>query len=241
MSTPPWESKGDSSSPAGGSPRTPRGGLLRDRVSFFERMLTSQNRSVSTDDLQRFESPNGSFEESFEQVVDDSARVVKFDKIFVRKRETVSRTPSEEHGLEDSAYQSHGIVESHGSKSSSAMSFPRFPSEESLELKSSEERAASEWYTEFHNQSFQNVSARVEYVRSRSEYDAHIREIKDEQERVQKKTFVNWINSYLSKRIPPLRVDDLIEDLKDGTRLLALLEVLSGEKLVIFIISFFPE
>ncbi|XP_017768073.1 PREDICTED: nesprin-1 [Nicrophorus vespilloides] len=48
---------------------------------------------------------------------------------------------------------------------------------------------------------------------------------------MQKKTFVNWINSYLSKRVPPLRVDDLIEDLKDGTKLLALLEVLSGEKL----------
>uniref|UniRef100_A0A2A4K817 Calponin-homology (CH) domain-containing protein n=1 Tax=Heliothis virescens TaxID=7102 RepID=A0A2A4K817_HELVI len=52
-----------------------------------------------------------------------------------------------------------------------------------------------------------------------------------EQERVQKKTFVNWINSHLSKRIPPLRIDDLIYDLRDGTKLLALLEVLSGEKL----------
>jgi nesprin-1 len=56
--------------------------------------------------------------------------------------------------------------------------------------------------------------------------------VADEQERVQKKTFVNWINSYLSKRVPPLRVEDLIDDLKDGTKLLALLEVLSGEKLV---------
>ncbi|KAG5889994.1 hypothetical protein JTB14_035906 [Gonioctena quinquepunctata] len=52
-----------------------------------------------------------------------------------------------------------------------------------------------------------------------------------EQERVQKKTFVNWINSYLSKRVPPLKIEDLIDDLKDGTKLLALLEVLSGEKL----------
>lgn len=33
------------------------------------------------------------------------------------------------------------------------------------------------------------------------------------------------------QRVPPIQVDDLIEDLKDGTRLLALLEVLSGEKL----------
>lgn len=34
------------------------------------------------------------------------------------------------------------------------------------------------------------------------------------------------------QRIPPLKIDDLIEDLKDGTKLLALLEVLSGERLV---------
>lgn len=33
------------------------------------------------------------------------------------------------------------------------------------------------------------------------------------------------------QRVPPLRVNDLIEDLKDGTKLLALLEVLSGERL----------
>ncbi|CAH1403532.1 unnamed protein product [Nezara viridula] len=66
---------------------------------------------------------------------------------------------------------------------------------------------------------------------SKVHVDVHIRRLKDEQERVQKKTFVNWINSYLSKRSPPLRVEDLIEDLKDGTKLLALLEVLSGEKL----------
>ncbi|XP_028030807.1 nesprin-1-like [Bombyx mandarina] len=64
-----------------------------------------------------------------------------------------------------------------------------------------------------------------------AEYQATIQLLQDEQERVQKKTFVNWINSHLSKRIPPLRIDDLIYDLRDGTRLLALLEVLSGEKL----------
>ena len=55
--------------------------------------------------------------------------------------------------------------------------------------------------------------------------------LSDEQERVQKKTFVNWINSYLGKRVPPLRIQSLMEDLRDGTRLLALLEVLSGERL----------
>nr|CAD7429518.1 unnamed protein product [Timema monikensis] len=34
-----------------------------------------------------------------------------------------------------------------------------------------------------------------------------------------------WDWSY---RVPPLRIDDLIDDLKDGTKMLALLEVLSG-------------
>ena len=53
----------------------------------------------------------------------------------------------------------------------------------------------------------------------------------DEQERIQRKTFVNWINSYLSKRKPQMKVENLIDDLKDGVKLLALLEVLSGERL----------
>lgn len=35
-----------------------------------------------------------------------------------------------------------------------------------------------------------------------------------------------------TQRVPPLRIADLIHDLRDGTKLLALLEVLSGEKLV---------
>lgn len=63
------------------------------------------------------------------------------------------------------------------------------------------------------------------------EYLQTIQQLADEQERVQKKTFVNWINAYLAQRIPPMRVNNLIEDMKDGTRLIALLEVISGEKL----------
>nr|XP_021512701.1 nesprin-1-like isoform X2 [Meriones unguiculatus] len=55
--------------------------------------------------------------------------------------------------------------------------------------------------------------------------------IKDEQEIVQKRTFTKWINSHLAKRKPPMVVDDLFEDMKDGVKLLALLEVLSGQKL----------
>uniref|UniRef100_A0A8C2US11 Calponin-homology (CH) domain-containing protein n=1 Tax=Chinchilla lanigera TaxID=34839 RepID=A0A8C2US11_CHILA len=55
--------------------------------------------------------------------------------------------------------------------------------------------------------------------------------LQDEQEIVQKRTFTKWINSHLAKRKPPMVVDDLFEDMKDGVKLLALLEVLSGQKL----------
>lgn len=222
-------------SPGGGSPRTPRGGRLRDRVSFFEQVW-STGRCPSAEDLledtearrSSFRSPthrrsssrasDSSFEESFERLVEEGelngAKVVKFEKITVRKsvREISSsasngdsvlavqqraaaaltessRTPSEEHALEDSAYQSHSHgVHSHGSKSSSVTSFTRFPSEESLsqrrcssprqQLGQPDDRPPSEWYAEYRSQSFQNVAARMDYVRSRSEYDAHIAEIK---------------------------------------------------------------
>ncbi|XP_037072795.1 nesprin-1-like [Pollicipes pollicipes] len=71
-----------------------------------------------------------------------------------------------------------------------------------------------------------------EYVDEKlAEFQAAIHHLQDEQERVQKKTFLNWINSYLKKHQPPLHMRSLIEDLKDGSRLLALLQVLSGQKL----------
>ncbi|XP_043257160.1 nesprin-1 isoform X11 [Colletes gigas] len=320
MSTPP-----KSESPAGnrtspGSPRTPRGGRLRDRVSFFEQVWSGR-RAASTEELfheidarrqhGNFRSvtntrpssraSDSSFEESFERLVEEGelngSKVVKFEKITVRKSvkeigtddltahhhrvlTASNRTPSEEHALEDSAYQSHSHgAASHGSKSSSVTSFTRFPSEESLSQRRGgsphqhlgtdyrmpsewstehnapgfhntdrienlhsksefdaqqhlgpDDRTSSEWYAEYHAQTFYNTD-KIESVLSKNEFDALIVKIKDEQERVQKKTFVNWINSYLSKRMQPLQVVDLIEDLKDGTRLLALLEVLSGEKL----------
>ncbi|XP_074030429.1 muscle-specific protein 300 kDa isoform X10 [Leptinotarsa decemlineata] len=167
----------------------------------------------------------------------------------VRHLSTASRTPSEEL-VDDSAYltQSNGNVASNSKTSSASSLTGKFPSEESL--KSPEDQkspsrdewdaesnsskvtsSSSEWYSEYRTHSFHTGSSKLDYVRSKSQYDEHIQHIRDEQERVQKKTFVNWINSYLSKRVPPLKIEDLIEDLKDGTKLLALLEVLSGEKL----------
>ncbi|KAL6486315.1 hypothetical protein MHYP_G00057070 [Metynnis hypsauchen] len=53
-----------------------------------------------------------------------------------------------------------------------------------------------------------------------------------EQEQVQKRTFTNWINAQLSKRTSPSLVQDLFADLSDGTRLLDLLEVMSGQRMI---------
>ena len=59
----------------------------------------------------------------------------------------------------------------------------------------------------------------------------------DEQERVQKKTFTKWVNIYLSLHDNSYNIKDLFEDFKDGTKLIALLEVLSGQTLVSDIFS----
>uniref|UniRef100_A0A3P9L6A3 Calponin-homology (CH) domain-containing protein n=1 Tax=Oryzias latipes TaxID=8090 RepID=A0A3P9L6A3_ORYLA len=53
-----------------------------------------------------------------------------------------------------------------------------------------------------------------------------------EHEQTQRRTFTNWINAQLSKRSPPSRMSDLFLDLRDGSKLLDLLEVLSGQSLV---------
>ncbi|XP_064180371.1 nesprin-2-like isoform X2 [Anguilla rostrata] len=50
-----------------------------------------------------------------------------------------------------------------------------------------------------------------------------------EQEQIQKRTFTNWINAQLAKRKPPCVVRDLFHDVRDGSLLLDLLEVMSGQ------------
>ncbi|XP_070706002.1 nesprin-2a [Pempheris klunzingeri] len=50
-----------------------------------------------------------------------------------------------------------------------------------------------------------------------------------EHEQIQKRTFTNWINAQLAKRCPPSFVSDLFSDLRDGSQLLDLLEVMSGQ------------
>ncbi|XP_015766744.1 PREDICTED: spectrin beta chain, erythrocytic-like [Acropora digitifera] len=56
--------------------------------------------------------------------------------------------------------------------------------------------------------------------------------LSEQQVFVQKRTFGRWMNYILRKRKPPIHIDDgSIEGLQDGTKFLALLEVLSGERL----------
>lgn len=67
-----------------------------------------------------------------------------------------------------------------------------------------------------------NSSSRL-FERSR------IRALADERETVQKKTFCKWVNSHLIRA--NCKIQDLYVDLRDGKKLLKLLEILSGERL----------
>ncbi|KAJ6635992.1 Dystrophin, isoforms A/C/F/G/H, partial [Pseudolycoriella hygida] len=61
----------------------------------------------------------------------------------------------------------------------------------------------------------------------RKPIDYYIQDVLDERQDVQKKTFTKWINAHLSKTTCPL-VKDLFLDLRDGHKLLALLEILTN-------------
>lgn len=50
----------------------------------------------------------------------------------------------------------------------------------------------------------------------------------DEHERVQKKVFTNWINFY----VPNCIQQDIILELRDGTKLIQLIQALTGVQLV---------
>lgn len=109
-----------------------------------------------------------------------------------------SRTPSKEASPSDdldSAYQtaresretSRGLTSKSSSVTSLSSSRGRYTSQESLgrapsreQLSGTESPVAPEWYSDYRHQSFQHIAARLEHVRSRSEYDSHIAEIKGE-------------------------------------------------------------
>jgi nesprin-1 len=93
---------------------------------------------------------------------------------------------------------------------------------------SSVKKTSAEWYKAYQTEAFVHDNEFEECKLHCQSYDGKIGHIRDEQDRVQKKTFVNWINSHLAKKSPSLKIRDLIEDLKSGVVILILLEVLSG-------------
>jgi hypothetical protein len=64
---------------------------------------------------------------------------------------------------------------------------------------------------------------------STHELDTRVLRSKEGYAEVQKRTFTKWVNANLAKK--GLKVDDLFMDLRDGTRMIALLEVISGDHL----------
>ncbi|KAM4625929.1 uncharacterized protein clmna [Polymixia lowei] len=62
--------------------------------------------------------------------------------------------------------------------------------------------------------------------------DIRVQNLQVEREVVQKRTFTRWMNLHLEKCDPPVEVHDLFRDIQDGRILMALLEELSGCKLL---------
>ncbi|KAM7368209.1 hypothetical protein PAMP_014453 [Pampus punctatissimus] len=62
--------------------------------------------------------------------------------------------------------------------------------------------------------------------------EQHVQPSQDERKSVQKRTFTRWMNMFLQRCDPPIKVHDLFTDIQDGRILMALLEELSGCKLL---------
>lgn len=189
------------------SPKRP---LIRE-IPFVESPTRLDDTTIKYKNLQEDKQKakdDDSFEESYARTIEEGdfssgSRVVKFEQIIVKKsvkevtvKPLSSRTPSEEHILEDSAYHSHG----NGiSKSSSIASLTgRFASEESLKSRtpsrenvtrdewdassssSKHTTSGSDWYNEYKTQSFLHSGTKLDFVRSKSQYDSHIAEIRGE-------------------------------------------------------------
>ncbi|XP_037389644.1 spectrin family protein isoform X2 [Pygocentrus nattereri] len=72
-------------------------------------------------------------------------------------------------------------------------------------------------------------AAFVNQVQYSNILEGRFKQLQDEREAVQKKTFTKWVNSHLGRVTS--RIGDLYTDLRDGRLLIRLLEVLSGEQL----------
>ncbi|XP_075994782.1 uncharacterized protein clmnb [Genypterus blacodes] len=62
--------------------------------------------------------------------------------------------------------------------------------------------------------------------------DQHTQHFQDEQTAAQKRTFTRWMNVFLQRREPPVEMCDLFTDIQDGRLLMALLEELTGCRLL---------
>ncbi|XP_070705476.1 uncharacterized protein clmnb [Pempheris klunzingeri] len=62
--------------------------------------------------------------------------------------------------------------------------------------------------------------------------DEDVQQLQDEMTAVQRRTFTRWMNVFLHRCNPPVEVRDLFTDIQDGRILMALLEELSGCKLL---------
>ncbi|XP_078090628.1 uncharacterized protein clmna [Mustelus asterias] len=62
--------------------------------------------------------------------------------------------------------------------------------------------------------------------------DIRVQNLQVERVSTQKRTFTRWINFHLDRCNPPLKVKDLFQDMQDGKILMALLEMLSGQRLM---------
>ncbi|ESO85937.1 hypothetical protein LOTGIDRAFT_130126 [Lottia gigantea] len=59
-----------------------------------------------------------------------------------------------------------------------------------------------------------------------------IQYLSDQQQKIQLKTFTNWINHTLKKNGSSRRVTDILEEVKDGVILLEIIQILTKEKVV---------
>ena len=78
------------------------------------------------------------------------------------------------------------------------------------------------------NNNSDNETWSREELESDTEQD-RIHDLQQERLQIHKKTFTKWINSHLT--MANVRVEDLFTDLRDGEKLLQLLEIFSGKKL----------
>ncbi|XP_026860660.2 spectrin beta chain, erythrocytic isoform X2 [Electrophorus electricus] len=176
------------------------------------RLSTPASRSRSTPPAHRSQRP-------------ESKRVTKADGHAKPERERLPERNGVRTGMAPPV-ASTSLSSFASSSSSSSSSCAQRPSRTSLPLappsSSSSSSSQSIKRTRWLSYSTSNICFN-------SAFDGRFRQLQDEREAVQKKTFTKWVNSILAR--VNCRISDLYLDLRDGRMLIKLLEVLSGERL----------